>query len=410
MYSDQIETADEQPMRPKVVGVRKATKQLSAPMVVKNVTKKPKLQQQPSFQNIINITPAASPAPVARKRPTPKIEQQIGESSDESLGFGDASNSAFSGSERSSFSSPPDSPISYKGDALFFSSHPRSGAIPKARGSLQEGNEGNRPRRDQSPAPRGYDIPARTRERQLERKLMRDREVEERELELERLELERERLERERLERERRELEHNLLQYGREDLQDTEHHARRLEARHDMITYRHHGPRAPSMERRQSAHNHSPPRLQPQLPLVPRNRPAHAAKQILPPAPEPSHNWQPQCECDDCLRAEYEDLMRRQEAARLEAARLHDELARQAQWRKSQAHDFWADANSARQRERGRARPARSDSLSDESVPRPLSRGIPREEPREPRKPGYTYVRARWSAPARLDRQLPYPV
>jgi hypothetical protein len=232
------------------------------------------------------------------------------------------------------------------------------------------------------------------------------REVEERELELERLE-------REQLER--RELERDLLRYGREDLQDTEHRARRLEAQNDMISWRHHGPRVPSMERRQSTHNHSPPRPQPQLPLVARNRPAHAPKQILPPAPEPGHNWQPRCECDDCLREEYEDHMRRQETARLETARLEqmrrDELARQAQRRKAaQAHDFWADGNGARraERERGRARPAWSDSLSDEPVPRPLSRGVPREEPR---KPGYSYVRARWSAPARLEHpRLPYPV
>lgn len=252
------------------------------------------------------------------------------------------------------------------------------------------------------------------RDREMRDREMRDREVEERELELERLEREH-RLEREqRLERERRELERELLQYGKEDLQDTEHHARRLEGRHDMITYRHHGPRAPSMERRQSAHNQSPPRLQPQLPLVARNRPAHAPKQILPPAPEPSHNWQPRCECDDCLREEYEDHMRRQETARLETARLEqmrrDELARQAQRRKAQAHNFWADANSARraERERGRVRPVWSDSLSDEPVPRPLSRGVPREESR---KPGYAYVRARWSAPARLEHhQLPYPL
>ena len=228
---------------------------------------------------------------------------------------------------------------------------------------------------------------------------MRDREVEERELELERLE-HKYRLERE--QREQREFEHDLLRYGREDLQDTEHRARRLEARPDMITYRHHGPRAPSMERRQSAHNHSPPRPQPQLPLVPRNRPAHAPKQILPPAPEPGHHWQPWCDCGDCVREQHDDRMRR-ETTRLETARLEqirrdeqvrrDELARQARWRKAPAHDFWANGNGARraERDRGRARPAWSDSSSDEPLPRPLSRGVLREEPR---RPAFAYVRA----------------
>jgi len=87
--------------------------------------------------------------------------------------------------------------------------------------------------------------------------------------------------------------------------------------------------------------------------------------------------------------------MRRQEAARLETARLEtarleqmrrNELARQAQQRKSQAHDFWADGNNARraERERAPARPAWSDSLSDEPVPRPLSRASRERSRRNP--------------------------
>jgi hypothetical protein len=92
-----------------------------------------------------------------------------------------------------------------------------------------------------------------------------------------------------------------------------------------------------------------------------------------------------------------------------------DEVARQAQRRK--AHNFWGNGNGARrtERERGRARLSWGDTLPDEPVPRPLSRGVPREDHR---RPNFAYVLAppqsRWSAPARLEHSrnapLPYPL
>ncbi|OCL02875.1 hypothetical protein AOQ84DRAFT_357168 [Glonium stellatum] len=409
MSDDEWYSEYEQPARPKTIKTKAddwKPKQLTVSQKAKNIARKTRvpqqefqafkdnLQRQPSIQNIINLPPAVTPPPASRKKTLPKVDKwKTVDNSSESSGFNDGGDSIFSASEESSFQSPPESPVSITRS---------SNAFPiKLRGSLQKPNKGARAKRNHSPAPvyreheglKGYDFNTRIRERSLERKLLRDREPQRQADLLDQ-------------ERDERDLE-DMLGYSKEDAYSVEPRARRPEAQNDMITWGHQIRRAPSMERRYSAREQSPPsrpQLQrsltyddypPQHPPFRRSRSVHPPRQILPAAPEPGQYWSTRHDWDDYARDDYEDLTRRQEASRTETARLEhmrrENMMRPAQRRRAPSYDFWSNDISGGRAERGRsfARPPLSES-SDERTPRPLSRGATKDRIRLQ----YSHVRA----------------